>query len=123
WNAKCDATLVGQLAVEKAAGNQTDNAGWHASAWTVAVAVLAGSEKKSGGSAKMADVCLSRWGMLKAQYALVKSLREKSGWGWNDEEKHIAIEDSVWDVYLRVSPSLHPWHHRGFLLFDKMADL
>ncbi|KAJ6629633.1 hypothetical protein B0H10DRAFT_1661800, partial [Mycena sp. CBHHK59/15] len=84
---------------------------------------LTGSEKKSGSSAKTADACLSRWGTFKAQYALVKSLQEKSGWGWNDEEKHIVVEDSVWDAYLRVCPSLHPWRHRGFPLFDEMADL
>jgi hypothetical protein len=39
---------------------------------------------------------------LKANYILVKQLRDKSGWGWDDEEKHIVVEDSVWEAYLQV---------------------
>jgi hypothetical protein len=27
WNAECDVILIGQLAAEKSAGNQADNAG------------------------------------------------------------------------------------------------
>ncbi|KAJ6472233.1 hypothetical protein DFH09DRAFT_1110397 [Mycena vulgaris] len=61
WNADCDALLIGQLLAEKAAGNQTDNAGWHQASFTACVTVLKGSEKRSGGAVKTADACLMRW--------------------------------------------------------------
>jgi hypothetical protein len=31
---------------------------------------------------------------LKAQFQLVKMLRNKSGWGWNDEDKHVVVDDA-----------------------------
>ncbi|KAJ7136185.1 hypothetical protein C8R44DRAFT_729661 [Mycena epipterygia] len=50
-------------------------------------------------------------------------LCEKLGWGWNDEAKHIVVEDSVWDAYLEINPKIKPWRFKGFPLFDDMADL
>ncbi|KAJ7788309.1 hypothetical protein B0H13DRAFT_2395059, partial [Mycena leptocephala] len=125
WNTECDVVLIGQLAAEKSAGNQTDNAGWHQSAWTTSSKALKGMEKKSGGGAKTADACqmdaldLS----LKAQYQLVKMLRDKSGWGWNDQDKHIVIEDAVWEAYVAINPKVAGWRFKGFPLYDEMAQL
>ncbi|KAJ7760661.1 hypothetical protein DFH07DRAFT_957500 [Mycena maculata] len=120
WSPACKATLLGQLAAEKAAGNQTDNAGWHTAAFTACARVLQGSEGKSGGAP---NACATCWGTLKAQYQMVKMLRDKSGWGWDDEEKHVVVEDSVWNTYLQVNPKIRQWRHKGFPLFDEMADL
>ncbi|KAJ7623110.1 hypothetical protein DFH06DRAFT_1142895 [Mycena polygramma] len=64
---------------EKAAGNQTDNAGFHSAAFWRAQ---------------------RRGVVLKGQYALVKMLRNKSGWGWDNMEKHIVVEDNVWNVLM-----------------------
>jgi len=36
WNADCDAILVNVLFKEWQSGRQTNNAGWHPSAWTTA---------------------------------------------------------------------------------------
>ncbi|KAJ6532632.1 hypothetical protein B0H19DRAFT_853318, partial [Mycena capillaripes] len=114
---------IGQLAAEKSAGNQTDNAGWHGSAWTASAKALEGTEKKSGGAQKTADTCQTRWGSLKAQYQLVKMLREKSGWGWNDEDKHIVVEDAVWEAYVAINPKVVGWRFKSFPLYDEMAQL
>ncbi|KAJ7939971.1 hypothetical protein B0H13DRAFT_1450797, partial [Mycena leptocephala] len=86
--------------IQKAAGNQTDNAGWDSSAWTARAADLEGTEKQSGGAMKTSDACQTRWTTLKSQYQLVKKLRDKSGWGWNDEEKHIVVDDDTWEAYV-----------------------
>ncbi|KAJ7449289.1 hypothetical protein FB451DRAFT_1147286 [Mycena latifolia] len=114
WNGECDSTVVGQLHAEKAAGNQTDNAGWHQAAWTACSRKLEGSEIKSGGAPKQ---------QMRAQYQLIKALREKSGWGWDDDGKHIVVEDSVWDAYLAINPKIRSWRFKGFPLFDEMAQL
>ncbi|KAJ6523041.1 hypothetical protein B0H19DRAFT_869807, partial [Mycena capillaripes] len=123
WNAECDVIFIGQLAAEKSAGNQTDNAGWHGSAWTASAKALEGTEKKSGGGRKTADACQTRWGSLKAQYQLVKMLRDKSGWGWNDEDKHIVVEDAVWEAYVAINPKVAGWRFKSFPLYDEMAQL
>lgn len=124
WNTESDALFIGQLTAEKAAENRTHNAGWHQAAFTACSRVLAGSEKKSGGAAKTADACVTRWGtvcpsflpcsllliflQLKAQYQIVKTLRNKSGWRWDDENKHIVVEDSVWEAAVEV-PTMSAW--------------
>lgn len=64
WNTESDALFIGQLTAEKAAENRTHNAGWHQAAFTACSRVLAGSEKKSGGAAKTADACVTRWGTV-----------------------------------------------------------
>ncbi|KAJ7085378.1 hypothetical protein B0H15DRAFT_950986 [Mycena belliarum] len=123
WSTTSDGILITQLLAEKAAGNQTDNAGWHQAAWTACARKLAGSENESGGAAKSSEACLTRWSTLKTQYQLVKMLREKSGWGWDDEAKHIVVEDSVWEAYLAINDKIRKWCYRGFPFFDEMADL
>jgi hypothetical protein len=64
WNPACDMILITQLLAEKAAGNQTDNAGWHQPAFTACAVALRGSEKDSGGATKAADTCQTRWGTV-----------------------------------------------------------
>ncbi|KAJ7751617.1 hypothetical protein B0H16DRAFT_1419396 [Mycena metata] len=123
WDAPSDAALVGQLLAEKAAGNQTDNAGWHSAAWTSCARAVKGTEKKSGGAPKTAEACQTRWGSLKAQFQLVKSLRNKSGWGWDDVEKHVVVSDDVWNAYLEINAKIHPWRNKGFPLYDEMCQL
>ncbi|KAJ7348037.1 hypothetical protein DFH08DRAFT_960400 [Mycena albidolilacea] len=110
WRTTSDAKPIGQLSAEKAAGNQTNNAGWHQAAWTACGKALEGSEKGDGGG-------------IKAQYVLVKMLRGKSGWGWNKELKQIVVSDNVWDAYLLINPKICPWHNKGFPLYQEMADL
>jgi Myb/SANT-like DNA-binding domain len=39
---------------------------------------------------------------LKADYIIVKGLRDLSGWGWDDINNHIVVEDDVWDAYVKV---------------------
>ncbi|KAF7334826.1 Myb-like domain-containing protein [Mycena sanguinolenta] len=123
WNTDSDAILIGQLAAEKAAGNQTDNAGWHSTAWTASSNALKGSEGKSGGCEKSPEACQTRWGTLKKDYLAVKSLRDKSGWGWDDVEKRVVVEDSVWDALLIVNPKLRKWRTTSFPLYDEIAAL
>ncbi|KAJ7710202.1 hypothetical protein B0H14DRAFT_3641068 [Mycena olivaceomarginata] len=123
WNTSCDSILIAQLIAQKAAGNQTDNAGWHKSAWTACAKDLQGSEKASGGVEKSSEACQTRWGTLKSQYQLVKGLHEKSGWGWNDEAKHIVVDDATWDAYVRVNGKVRGWRFRGFPLYDELAQL
>ncbi|KAJ7882711.1 hypothetical protein B0H13DRAFT_2344505 [Mycena leptocephala] len=106
WNAECDVVLTGQLAAEKSAGNQTDNAGWHQSSWTACSKALKGMEKKRGWCKNGGRVSDALGLSLEAQYQLVKMLRDKSGWGWNDQDKHIVVEDAVWEAYVAINPKL-----------------
>ncbi|KAF8228015.1 hypothetical protein L208DRAFT_1203449, partial [Tricholoma matsutake] len=60
WNADCNAILVNTLFKEWQS-RQTDNAGWHPSAWTTAKTLLAGTETHTGGNPKSAQSCQTRW--------------------------------------------------------------
>ncbi|KAF8065310.1 hypothetical protein FPV67DRAFT_1671582 [Lyophyllum atratum] len=123
WNAECDSTLLVELKAQKANGMQTDNAGWKGDVWTACAVKLAGTEKRSGGAVKTAKACLTRWTTLKANFAIVKSLKEKSGWGWDDEKKIIVVSDDVWQEFLKVKPKLDQWRTKPFPIYDDMADL
>ncbi|KAJ6456818.1 hypothetical protein C8R47DRAFT_1227703 [Mycena vitilis] len=123
WNGETDQIVVMTLLAEKAAGNQTDNAGFHSAAFTACSTALEGTETKSGGAVKSADACLTRWTTLKGQYVLVKMLRNKSGWGWDDVEKHVVVEDDVWNAFLAINGKIAPWRFKGFPLYDEMSQL
>ncbi|KAJ6481423.1 hypothetical protein C8R47DRAFT_1073792 [Mycena vitilis] len=123
WNGETDQIVVMTLLAGKAAGNQTDNAGFHSAAFTACSTALEGTETKSGGAVKSADACLTRWTTLKGQYALVKMLRNKSGWGWDDVEKHVVVEDDVWNAFLAINGKIAPWCFKGFPLYDEMSQL
>lgn len=61
WNSCCDSILLDALFAERSQGRQTDNAGWHASAWTAAETLLAGTEVRFGGVKKNSTSCQNRW--------------------------------------------------------------
>ncbi|KAJ7101911.1 hypothetical protein C8R44DRAFT_887706 [Mycena epipterygia] len=117
WNLTTDTILLSTLEDEKREGNQTDNAAWKAEAFTHAAEDLAGTEtgaNGTGGPAKTAKMCATRWGA---------TLRDKSGWGWDDEGHHIVVEDDVWKGYIAAHPDVEKWRHKSFPLYDQMADL
>jgi hypothetical protein len=43
-------------------------------------------------------------------YLLVKTLRLKLGFGWNDVDKKVEATDEVWDAFLAVCSSLDMKH-------------
>jgi hypothetical protein len=40
---------------------------------------------------------------LKADYVIVKGLCDLYGWGWDDVNNHIVVEDDVWNAYVIIS--------------------
>ncbi|KAJ7318056.1 hypothetical protein DFH08DRAFT_715075 [Mycena albidolilacea] len=127
WNKMTLGVLLDTLAQQKAAGNQTDNAAWKADAWTACEAALAGTESGpngSGGPPKTAKMCSTRWVSEKADYLIVKSLREKSGWGWDDERHLIVVSDDIWEEFIKTCPTgVKKWRTKPYYFFDEMADL
>ncbi|THU78952.1 hypothetical protein K435DRAFT_876059 [Dendrothele bispora CBS 962.96] len=81
-----DDTKLMQVFLEhKGEGNGTDNGGWKGKALKAAEKALEGSELESGGAPKSVSSIRDHWDHLKAEFAIFKSLVEKSGWGWDDE--------------------------------------
>ena len=126
WNSSCDGLLVECLEKEKVNGRMTSNSSWHSDAWTAAEKALSGSELHSGGGPKTADSCQNRWTtvsyficlllfftdspvyQLKKEYVQVKSLREKSGFGWDDVKKLVTATEEVWQALFMVNfPNMH----------------
>ncbi|KAJ7145419.1 hypothetical protein C8R43DRAFT_953475 [Mycena crocata] len=126
WNTATVAILIDTLLAQKAEGNQTDNAAWKADAWTACAEALAGTESGpngSGGPPKTAKMCSTRWVAEKGDYIMVKSLRDKSGWGWDDEKHIIVVDDNVWNEFVKTCPNAKKWHTKPFPFYDKMVDL
>lgn len=122
WTDHSDLLMLGELKAQERQGNQTDNAGFKSDAWTACAAVLAGTEVTSGGCAKTAKSCSTRWTsvcsltlvfrscssqniQLKGHYKIVKVLHNKSGWGWDSDAHHVVVEDDVWDDFVKVFPT------------------
>ncbi|KAF8479944.1 hypothetical protein JB92DRAFT_3133324 [Gautieria morchelliformis] len=63
------------------------------------------------------------WQCLKTHYKIVKTLREQSGFGWNEGKKLVTASKEVWDVYILAHPKAKPFHRRSFPLFAQMVHL
>jgi hypothetical protein len=113
--------LVDTLLEQKAEGNQTDNTSWTGKAWTACADALVGTEagdNGSGGPPKTPKMCLTRWGTVsvfcfvsshflmveqeKSNYIMVKGLRKKSGWSWDDVGHVIVVDDDIWKEYIKM---------------------
>ncbi|KAJ7194982.1 hypothetical protein GGX14DRAFT_677828 [Mycena pura] len=126
WNQTTLGIMLDTLAMQKQAGNQTDNASWKPDAYTACEIALAGTEaglNGSGGPPKTAKMCQTRWGAEKADYLVVKSLREKSGFGWDDERHLIIVEDDIFEELLKTCPNAAKWRTKPYPFYDEMADL
>ncbi|KAL0950208.1 hypothetical protein HGRIS_010200 [Hohenbuehelia grisea] len=119
----CDEILITTLLKQRDEGNQTDNAQWKGDAWTATANALAGTELNSGGCRKTASACNSRWNALKRSYLAVKSLRDLSGFGWDDDRKLVIASDAIWELYLEAHPDAKEWRTKPFLLYDDMSSL
>lgn len=86
--------MVDALATATSEGKAGDG-GFKSSVWT---AISQGLEDPL----KNERVCRTRWDKIKADYKIVKFIRELSGFGW-DEEKHLATaEQDVWESFQKV---------------------
>ncbi|KAJ7663581.1 hypothetical protein B0H17DRAFT_1211595 [Mycena rosella] len=119
WNTATVQILIETLLEQKAKGNQTDNASWKPEAWTACAEALAGTEagdNGSGGPPKTAKMCTTRWVSEKADYIMVKSLQERSGWGWDNVGHVIVVDDNT-------CPAAKKWRTKPYPLYDDMSDL
>ena len=41
----------------------------------------------------------SKYHALKADWAIVKTMAEQSGWGWDETTHMVTCTDGVWDAY------------------------
>jgi hypothetical protein len=120
WTRNDEATLVHSLKKAKDDGKWGDN-NPKGTAWTACVAALSGSENVSGGGPKTAKAIKNRWQrvrvhhiscivcassyppQLKQEYAILKIMRDRTGWGWNNTTNTPEVSDEVWDAYIEVS--------------------
>ncbi|KAE8230366.1 hypothetical protein CF326_g4635 [Tilletia indica] len=60
---------------------------------------------------------------LKSQWKEVRELVNMSGFGWDDEEKKVTAEDTVWDDLIKRRPELRKWRNRAFIHYSRLRDL
>lgn len=109
------------MSKEKRAGNQSDN-GWKTAVWTKVAARLA-EEHPNANPSKAADKCQDHFGVLKAKYKMLKVLKDKSGFGWDEERKMVMATDLVWETYIKAHSGAKWFKTHAFPLFYTMAEL
>ncbi|KAF9073019.1 hypothetical protein BDP27DRAFT_1360517 [Rhodocollybia butyracea] len=123
WSTVDDEVLVTVLKEQKSGGFQTDNGGFHNDAYKAASIKLAFSMATSKGPQKTSEMCKTRWGTLKKNLKDVKSIREKSGFGWDAERAIATATDQVWEDLIKSKPKLKCWRKKSFPLYDQILDL
>ncbi|KAF5343493.1 hypothetical protein D9758_015656 [Tetrapyrgos nigripes] len=118
-----DKKLMEIFIEQKQEGNGTDNGGWKGKAITVAVAGLAGSEIESGGAPKTDQSIRDHWDYLKTEFHIFKSLVEKSGWGWDDENQCVEASDEQWETLALVDECLASYRGKSFPIYADMLQL
>ncbi|OAX43615.1 hypothetical protein K503DRAFT_765706 [Rhizopogon vinicolor AM-OR11-026] len=79
---------------------------------------LKGSGRTSGRNAKTSESCHDHWGKLKKDFAVIKKLREQSGFGWDNTLKIVIAPPDVWEKYLKVLPvQSKVWRKKPFPLY------
>ncbi|KAJ7101195.1 hypothetical protein C8R44DRAFT_888163 [Mycena epipterygia] len=65
---------------------------------------------------QLLQMCSTHWvsPAEKADYLMVKSLRGKSGWGWNDDNHVIIVDDDVWAEFLKTSLDAKKWRTKPY---------
>ncbi|KAG9409009.1 hypothetical protein AC1031_019270 [Aphanomyces cochlioides] len=97
WDADKDAYLVKLLLRQKEAGKQTDS-GFKKEAWT---AILSKFNARFGLELDRNKV-KTRYNQLKADWKLFLSLKDDSGFGWDDELKKPTAPETVWAERIAV---------------------
>jgi hypothetical protein len=117
WTSSDEATLIATLMTEKVRTNWADN-NPKPTTFAACVKALKGSEETSGGAPKGIAVIKARWQkvcgpfyvpdsvltiiQLKTEFKEVATLREKSGFGWDDDLKLVMATKDVWDALIQV---------------------
>ncbi|KAK7689262.1 hypothetical protein QCA50_007953 [Cerrena zonata] len=121
WKPADDLALVNALAVQKAAGLQSDS-GFKTTVWTYVSKAVWLYGQRLGGT-KTSDKCKEHFRTLKGHYSVVKELWEASGFGWNDVEKKVTATDDVWKDYIAKHSKATMWQTWAFPLYDKIDSL
>ncbi|KAG2125081.1 hypothetical protein DEU56DRAFT_744042 [Suillus clintonianus] len=125
WKSSDDAVLIATLLKEREEGHQSDS-GFKPKSFIACAEALKGSEKTSGGVAKTSGSCHDHWGKLKKDFAVVKKLREQSGFGWDNTLKIVTAPPDVWEKYLAVGGShqiTKVWRKKSFPLYNSIQIL
>ncbi|KAK9689183.1 hypothetical protein RND81_09G041700 [Saponaria officinalis] len=60
---------------------------------------------------------------LRRQYDAITEMLspQASGFGWNDEEKHVTCEQSVWDIWVKSHKNAAGLRNKSFPLYDNLG--
>ncbi|KIJ31116.1 hypothetical protein M422DRAFT_53500 [Sphaerobolus stellatus SS14] len=118
WTAAREATLVSCLLKAKRDGNQAES-GFKAIVWTIASATI----KASNTGIKSITQCKSPWQWMKGEYRIVFTLRQQSGFGWNEVKQLVVASKYVWDKYIKTHPKASPFRKKVFPLYSDVTTL
>ncbi|KAF8344682.1 hypothetical protein F5887DRAFT_824285, partial [Amanita rubescens] len=123
WTTADDAVVVHVLREQKDAGNQS-GAGWKKQVWTIVAEALQ-KESVSKGAVKTATKCSDHWSNHEKpdRTGLLNTIRNASGFGWDDATKTCIATDAVWSAYLATHKKATRWRSTPFPLYDEVMYL
>ncbi|KAF6764367.1 hypothetical protein DFP72DRAFT_1059353 [Ephemerocybe angulata] len=122
FNAEIDRKLVTAVQAIRATGKGRSG-NLQDAQWTSIMRTLAGTEVETGGAEKTAASWKGRFGTLKAEYNTVKTLRDMSGFGWDNEKQIVTASDDVWDRWIAKNPKKKKWRTTAFPLYDDIGGI
>jgi hypothetical protein len=60
---------------------------------------------------------------LKADYQIIKKLRNLNGFEWTIDIQLITISEEIWEVYLLYHKKIRKWKDISFPFYDKLYEL
>ncbi|KAJ3986352.1 Myb/SANT-like DNA-binding domain-containing protein [Lentinula detonsa] len=97
WDSDMDGIVIAELSSQKGAGFMASNGGFHTDAFTSCAAKL-----HEAGYTVNSKQCKTRYSTLKKDFKEVKDIREKSGFGWDEQRGIVTATVDVWDKLLQV---------------------
>ncbi|KDQ13310.1 hypothetical protein BOTBODRAFT_45272 [Botryobasidium botryosum FD-172 SS1] len=120
WNLAEEALLIDTLLHQREQGMQAES-GWKPAVWQIAVDALRDAYPKE--QQKEICHCKTRWQHLKDEYRVVKTLREQSGFSWDEDVQIVTAPDDVWDYYLAANSKAKLYCKKPFPFYDEITIL
>ncbi|KAH9916123.1 Myb/SANT-like DNA-binding domain-containing protein [Epithele typhae] len=100
--------------------------GFNTTAYVKCAAVLVGHGHAAG-----KEQVKAKWTRIKGDYNIVKELRSKSGFGWDEETQQVLAEDNVWrgilDPLMTSNPKrynrMKHWRDNSFPHYDLVSQI
>jgi hypothetical protein len=118
WTAALKTNFVCAMQAEQLKGTFTSS-GFKKSAWS---SIMNGFNNRSNTNYTTEQLS-SQYAQLKKSYMQVKSLRDKSGFGWDSHLHMVTADPECWERLIETNSEYKQWKTNSYPFYDIMDDL